>query len=185
MHNIFTCSSKQNIWRWLLLVVCLATIWYFSNQTFKQQDLRPKIREYTGLVHIVQAMPRIHFDYDGNHKPTDNRKDPVNFIHFWIRKGAHVIMYGILGLSLLLVLGRYIRTERTRYLAAGFGVTLVAGFDEFNQTFVGDRTGMFRDVLVDLAGFILFALAFYLAKRFIILRKTKPSAQGLVPASNT
>lgn len=148
--------------RWLPVLLWLAVIAYFSNQPFAEQDLRPEISQHKWLIGKVYEIPPVRFSYDG--QPVDSRGDPAGFIQFWVRKGAHVLAYGVLGLLLVAALG-----------AAGFGgagmwlltaavLVVVAALDEQHQLGVPGRTGRVLDVLVDLAGFGLVAFLAWLAK---------------------
>ncbi len=154
-------------WRLLLVGACLLAIAYFSGQPFAEQDLRPEIRQHTGVVEKVRELPPVRFSYGG--QPVDNRRAPADFVQFWLRKGAHVLLYGALGMALAGALGGTGFGGRRRWMLAGVIVVLVATLDEWRQTFVPGRTGRAVDVLVDLAGFVLLAflsrLAMWVKKR--------------------
>ncbi len=90
------------------------------------------------------------FSYYG--QPVDNRHDPVDFIQFWLRKGAHVMVYGALGLALVAALGGMWVSGTWRWVLALLALALVGVLDEWHQTSVPGRTGRAVDVLVDLAG---------------------------------
>lgn len=149
----------QNHWvRWLLVLLCFSVIAYFSGQPFAEQDLRPEIRRHPGVVEKVRELPPVRFSYSG--QPVDNRRAPADFVQFWLRKGAHVVIYGALGLLLAAALGGM---GKKRWFLAGMILILVAALDEWRQTFVPGRTGRVVDVLVDLAGFVLLAFLSRLA----------------------
>ncbi|WP_165613302.1 VanZ family protein [Desulfofundulus thermosubterraneus] len=148
-------AYRKRWWRWLLVGACLLVIAYFSSQPFAEQDLRPEIRPYAGLVERVRELPPVSFSYSG--QPVDSRRAPADFIQFWLRKGAHVVIYGALGLSLAAALGGTGSGGRRHWMLAGVIVVLVAALDEWHQTFVPGRTGRALDVLVDLAGFVVLA----------------------------
>jgi len=176
MHKDRTAKRTNNFWRLLLVLACLAAIGYFSNQPFYEQDLRPKIKRHERVVERVQKLPPMQFSYDN--KTVDNRNKPVDFIHFWIRKGAHVLVYGMLGLALVATLGSMGVGGVRRWIYAGLLLAMVAILDEWNQTTVPDRTGRAVDVFVDLLGFILFgfiAWMFAQARKFLVWPGKKPS----------
>jgi VanZ family protein len=91
-----------------------------------------------------------------------------NAIHILIRKTGHFIGYGLFSLvcfrSFWIALGSV--TSRMQRLVRANGLALattflVAGADEFHQSFVPNRTGLFSDVLLDTCGgaalcFVLF-----------------------------
>lgn len=74
--------------------------------------------------------------------------------HIIIRKSGHFIGYGLMGLAWF----RAWRMTKPRAtliqdaLLALAGTALVAGADEFHQTFLPNRTGTFHDVLLDCVG---------------------------------
>jgi VanZ family protein len=151
-------AYRKRWWRWLLVGTCLLAIAYFSSQPFAEQDLRPEIRRHAGLVERVRELPPVSFSYSG--QMVDSRRAPADFIQFWLRKGAHVVIYGALGLSLAAAL---YGLNRKRWFLAGVILVLVAALDEWHQTFVPGRTGRAVDVLVDLAGYAV--LAFFFSKK--------------------
>ncbi len=89
---------------------------------------------------------------------------PAQFgaIHFLIRKGSHLIEYGVLGALLF----RAFRAERggwnTRWAMAAVAVAAaVGGLDEWHQLFVPSRTASVGDVLFDAASAALAQMLFF------------------------
>lgn len=79
------------------------------------------------------------------------------FLHFLIRKGAHVTEYGILALLALHTLRLHF--SRTRFPAIAIALALVlttAFIDETHQMQHISRTGTYRDSLLDLSGGVAF-----------------------------
>ena len=100
-------------------------------------------------------------------------KKRVDQIVFEVRKGAHVTEFAILALLLWRARNRPARPNfqpwkwsETRLV--WLLVVLYAATDELHQTFVPDREGMVRDVLIDSAGA---ALGLILVWRFYRRRK--------------
>ncbi len=73
----------------------------------------------------------MRFSYDG--QVVNSRLDPADFIQFWLRKGAHIFIYGLLGLALANALKAKGLEGFRRWLTAGALVLVVAAFDEWNQ----------------------------------------------------
>jgi len=81
--------------RRLVEVELLREIAYFSNQPFSKQDLAPVLQRYPRLVQAVMALPEVQFRYAGT--VFSNRRDPVRFLQFVLRKAAHLFLYGMYG----------------------------------------------------------------------------------------
>ncbi len=139
----------------LIVLVCLAAVMHFSSQPFAEQDLRPELERHGRLMQVIRKLPPVHLSYDG--QVVDSRQDPAGFIQFWLRKGAHIVLYGVLGLALSGALGMARPKGVRRWLVAGMLVALAASLDEWHQLSVPGRTGRAADVLLDLAGFLFLA----------------------------
>jgi VanZ family protein len=77
--------------------------------------------------------------------------ETIENIHFFIRKGAHLFTYALLGYLTL----RATSLSASRLPAAGLALVfagLVSGADELHQANVATRTGSPQDVALDLAG---------------------------------
>ena len=92
-------------------------------------------------------------------------------LQLFVRKGAHVTEYMILGVLLSVTLAAY-GLRRVFSLALGTGV-LYAALDEYHQRFVPGRSGEIRDVLVDAFGLLLGLALARGAGRFIQMIKEK------------
>jgi VanZ family protein len=84
----------------------------------------------------------------------DIGEESLAFVHFIIRKLAHLTEYAILA---LLAARAFISSSRQTFrhrwfLLAGLLVTLYALSDEFHQRFVPSRTGTIVDSFIDIAG---------------------------------
>jgi VanZ family protein len=82
-------------------------------------------------------------------------------LHMLIRKSGHFVGYGLVCFAFLrawlLTLGRGANLSAGRWRAQSVGYALaatflVAGSDEWHQTFLPGRTGQFSDVLLDTVG---------------------------------
>jgi VanZ family protein len=85
-------------------------------------------------------------------------------IHHYIRKSGHFLGYGLVGLAWLRAWRRVLE-EHSFLFCAGLSMVctfLVAGSDEWHQTFLPNRTGQFRDVLLDCFGALILITFDYL-----------------------
>ncbi len=87
-----------------------------------------------------------------------------DFVHHLIRKSGHFLGYGTLGL--LWLRAWRMTLPDTQFLSqtglALLGTALVAGWDEWHQTFLPNRTGSPYDVLLDCCGATAAYLLVYL-----------------------
>lgn len=90
--------------------------------------------------------------------------DALQLLSFLVRKCAHMGVFFILTGLLLFALWRLGASPRARaWLSLGL-CALLAGLDEFHQTFVPGRDGKLPDVLIDLGGGVCFLLLWLLAR---------------------
>lgn len=85
-------------------------------------------------------------------------------VHFLIRKLAHMFIYFVLSISVMITLFTFPLKLSTRSLFSILICFLYACSDEFHQIFVSGRGAAFSDVLVDTTGAIfgiIFALILY------------------------
>ncbi len=151
----------SRLWNWIFVIICLAGIAYFSQQQYSQQDISPFIEQNERLVSMVKELPVIEiFYYNDPALVINSHQDTVGFIHFVFRKLAHLTIYGLFGLSLLLVVRPVIKNPLARWMIVGILVLLVAGLDETNQFYSNSRTGCKEDILLDFSGYVLFSLIY-------------------------
>ena len=88
-------------------------------------------------------------------------------IHHYIRKSGHFLGYGAIGLARLRAWWMTLSHSRFLYdaLLALFGTALIASVDEFNQTFLPNRSGSPWDVLLDCCGAITLQSLVYIFMR--------------------
>ena len=145
--------EKKSIWRtlarWLPAAGWYAIIWHLSAQTGTQsQALSDSVLEAFGydIQNSLMSLSAL--------------------LSFLVRKGAHMgAFFGLTGL-LVFALWPLVKRPALRGTSALALCALLAGLDEFHQTFVPGRTGAPRDVLIDLLGGACFLLLWALV-RFI------------------
>lgn len=81
----------------------------------------------------------------------------IGYLHFLIRKGAHLTEYAILAVLLARAVER---SEESRARWKNVAIALIiavvyASGDEFHQTFVPSRTASVHDVLIDSCGALI------------------------------
>ncbi len=99
-------------------------------------------------------------------------------IHIYIRKGAHVVEYGVLALLTLSALHASVRATALRLvLLALVWVLAIAMCDEARQALSTTRTGSAWDVALDVSGGIL-ALTLAIAYTRAMHSRRTPQAPG-------
>ncbi len=160
------------IMRWILVLMCISMIFRFSNQPLSDQDLRPTIEKHPEIIKIVQKMPQIAFYY--HDRLVESHEDTVSFIHFMLRKLAHLVLYGTLGLLILYGFNGTGKIKPTYWILTGFLVFAIACADEINQFNNPARTGCKEDIILDFTGFLIFSLL----AMFIYYIKTRYQNRG-------
>lgn len=93
-----------------------------------------------------------------------------NLIHHYIRKTGHFVGYGLIGLAWLhawwMTFMRW-RFFHCSWMALIF-TALMASADELHQSFEPNRTGMFRDVVLDCCGALALQLLAWVALRLLL-----------------
>jgi len=108
-----------------------------------------------------------------------------HLIHTCIRKSGHFLGFGLVGLAWLRAWRMSIPNSRfvTDAGLALMGTVLVASGDEFHQTFLPNRTGSVRDVMIDCAGAIVLQVLVYLYLRAFKPRKLAHELPSIAAAS--
>lgn len=92
----------------------------------------------------------------------------LDLLELLLRKGAHLLAFGILALLVRAALaGSVTRADRSQVNSWAFALTLLyASIDEIHQSFVPGRAGRVADVLIDGVGALLaLGLAARLSRR--------------------
>jgi VanZ family protein len=150
----------------------MAVIFYFSSRPGPVSDVDSMV---IGRIISEVVVP--------DFKEMD-AKEQIRFvsnINHSVRKTAHFTEYAILAALLIGALDTEDKKKRRVLLEAVAIAALYAASDEFHQTFVPGRMGMFRDVLIDTAGAICGATLVTVIMRFSIrdtVAAEKPALHG-------
>ncbi|HUP47880.1 MAG TPA: VanZ family protein [Thermoanaerobaculia bacterium] len=99
----------------------------------------------------------------------DLRPDALFYIHYTLRKGAHVVAYAILGaLNLRAIRGGRPGRRPICVVAAVLLATAVAAIDELHQATSATRTGSLADIGFDFCGAVLGVM---------LIRKSRPDPE--------
>lgn len=151
-------TRKEKLLAFLPAVGWYAVICAFSAQTGEESG------------HLSSSIVRGSFGLLGElGELLEGDWDAFLLLSFLVRKAAHMGVYFIL--TGLLLYGFWkIGTNLKPGMAAVGLCALLAGLDEFHQTFVPGRDGKLSDVLIDLSGGVCFLL-FWLVLSAVLRRK--------------
>ena len=140
--------TKKSLWRFLPPAAWYGVIWFFSSQTgTESQEVSDGVLGLFGydIQNSLMALSAL--------------------LSFLVRKAAHMGVFFVLTGLLVFALWRLVKNPALRGGAALCLCALLAGLDEFHQTFVPGRSGTPRDVLVDVLGGACFLLFWFLADK--------------------
>lgn len=137
-----------------LLAFIPALLWYGVIWRFSAQTATQSGGVSGGLLHtLLQLISPAYTE-----AVEEIQVVSVGILSFFIRKAAHISLYFVLTALLLLALSQVADRTALRRGAALALCALLAGLDEYHQTFVPGRSGELRDVCIDTAGGGLFLL---------------------------
>jgi VanZ family protein len=152
-------SPRKRLWywasAWIPVVICILVIAGESTPYFGAD------RTTGPLQHFFEFLFQRHFT------------EPQWWaIHIMIRKCGHFLGYGILSAAWFRAFwmtwpatGHIARRIATSHALALLGTLLIAASDEYHQLFLPNRTGSFRDVMVDCSGAFLVQALIWIGMR--------------------
>ena len=152
---------KKQIISWLLVVIWMSTIYYFSNMNSIHSNNISK----SAIEKTIEITDK---NMDSNVKMRQ-----VNTYNLPVRKITHFIMYFILSLLIMNALHYLSINNKIMILLCLLWGFFYACGDEYHQTFILGRTGQIRDVLIDFLGIVIGCLIYTIGYRVIELKKTR------------
>ncbi|AQY51788.1 VanZ family protein [Listeria weihenstephanensis FSL R9-0317] len=153
-----------------LALVIIVTLFISSSQTYEQQSLVSNLDKILANKPFEKQLSAISFHYAGS-EISIAAKGYSSFVEFFIRKGAHFFSYAVLGFSLFVGLGAWLK-KSWLILTLSAGIPLAyAALDEFHQMLTGGRTPLVQDVMLDFTGALFGILIGY-----VIIKRVNKSA---------
>ena len=147
----------KKIISWILVLIWMGIIFYFSSFNGEESTEQSRGFIYNTLGNIVEFFNK---DITSEEKEILICKyDPI------VRKLAHMFVYFILSILVCVSLNNYNLDIRKIILYSFLICFLYACSDEIHQTYVGDRSGKFLDVIIDGIGFSLGNMIIYLKNK--------------------
>ncbi|ATP39568.1 hypothetical protein CSE16_05605 [Solibacillus sp. R5-41] len=158
----------------ILTIAALIIVIYASNMTYQQQTIVPELRTLLKDKPLEGALSSLEIPYWGTIISIESR-GYFYFIEFLIRKATHFIGYGMLTVIFYFL---FLKLRwRLPSILAFVTIFIIACLDEYRQSQIPGRTGIFDDVLIDAAGAIFFLL---LVKSIVSIKRviTKKAAHS-------
>lgn len=150
----------KKIWIVLALFIIL---FISSSQTYEQQSLIPMLEKYFPSMPFYSLFSTLEITYWGSVISIEERGYYL-FIEFFLRKGAHVAIFGLIALAIANML-----PKKMGWFALP-ATAILAVLDELHQAVTGGRSPMAADVLLDISGAVI-ALSFLFLFRKIKARR--------------
>lgn len=151
--------------KWLVLLVFLVVLAISSSMTYEQQTIIPALEDVLASKPFEKQLSVLKIPYWDTVVSIEER-GYFKFVEFLIRKLTHFVGFGCIALGIYFAWGK----RRNPAVVAIFGTALIAGIDEFRQSFTPGRIMNGQDVLVDTAGAIVFVGVVVLVKK---IQRTK------------
>ncbi|WP_139892102.1 VanZ family protein [Bacillus sp. D386] len=159
-------ARKKIIYRLILLLLVVGVVFYSSSQPYTEQNIQPLLSENLKLPDsIVALLSKISFTYAGVEISVEALGLP-GFIEFFIRKGAHFSVYFVMAFILASIVRVWVqRAVKVTAITLGI-VFLYACSDEWHQSFTGDRTPLFHDVMIDTVGGLTGIVLYFVWRKY-------------------
>ena len=153
-------STRRIAWAWLWVVLCVGVIWGFSGEGFSA----------SGTSRIVTPLLRWVWP--------DISHEALWKAHVFVRKGAHLTEYAVLGLLAGRALWITLDVSPLRVAVLTLLLVLaVSGVDEARQSVLPTRTGSFADVALDFVGGALGVILIVVLHRWLGVGAPVPGAR--------
>ena len=114
--------------------------------------MRSDIEQYINVEFVKEHFSWVSIDYGGGTPVSIANKGVGGFIEFFLRKGAHFMVFFILGSLIYYAFHRSGHSRKRCFIYALLFVAGYAIFDEIHQWYTGDRTPLWQDSLLDTCG---------------------------------
>lgn len=131
----------------LTLWIC-AIVWMYVIYMFSSFDGGQSANMSEGVTMTV-----VNIIYDDFEAYDEERQlEIINEVHFYVRKTAHFLEYGLLAVIYNTLMFVYDKPKKKQFLWATLCAGLYACTDEFHQGFVTGRGPSWIDVCIDTSG---------------------------------
>jgi VanZ family protein len=153
---------KIKYFSWLPAALIMVAIFLFSARPADSSN-ESSMAIVTQIMNLYQDITKVPYE-------PEEKIQVEEILNHLVRKSAHFCEYAILAVSIAFHLFVLRRRGMPLFLLPVFTVFLYAALDEFHQTFVPGRSGLFQDVLLDTAGGTIGSLIFSLIVLYLLGR---------------
>lgn len=152
----------------LIFLALFIVLFISSSQTYEQQSLIPVLEKYFPSMPFYSVLSTLEITYWGSVISIEERGYYL-FIEFFLRKGAHVAIFGLIALAIANMV-----PKKVWWLALP-ATAMIAVLDEWHQALTGGRSPMATDVLLDTSGAVIALSCLYLLRKIKARRKEQHS----------
>lgn len=138
---------RQFFWRGLPPLVWVGLIYLASSMSYQQQDLRPTLGEWN-LEWVRSLFSWVSFTYSESIISIETRGTAA-FVEFFIRKGAHVFVFLVLGFFIFRLIKVFNLHLFIQVISSIMFIVIFASIDEYRHFNNPGRTGLIEDVILD------------------------------------
>ena len=154
---------------WLLVILWMLVIFTFSHMNGDDSNSKSKGTINKVIETVVDTSDKLGIT---DKQPTEEKKEEVVIdLNGPLRKCMHMTVYLILALLVVNALNVSNVKLKRAYLLAFIICFIYACTDELHQTFIADRSGEFKDVLIDSFGSLIGILFYYLTLKTKVIKK--------------
>lgn len=147
----------------IVALLAMAFVFYSSSMPYQDQSLTSRIQDLAPKQPFAEFLSRIQFTYAGKVISIPSL-GYAQFIEFFLRKGAHFLIYCFIGYHWTRGLKVHLKKSGWAFGLAVFITVMYAATDEFHQGLTPNRTPLVQDVILDSLGGIFGACCAYLKR---------------------
>ncbi|WP_173915582.1 VanZ family protein [Halobacillus sp. Marseille-Q1614] len=150
---------------WIPAFLWMGIIFYSSSTPYEAQNVQPLLQRWLDLAWLTPYISEISFTYNGQIVSAATH-GTEGFVEFFIRKGAHVVVFFTLALLFYWAIVRTWNFSVQISLLSAWLLTVVYAItDELHQRLTPNRTPYFGDVVLDSTGAIAAVLFIFFLRR--------------------
>lgn len=166
-------KDKKRLIYFIFTIMMMIIIFVFSSQSSEKSNSLSYTISYK-IYQKIENKVQTNIELEENKNNDNTNKNNNNFpiknrifrkINVIIRKTAHIFLYLLLGIFMLLYINTYKISFKKAIMITILFCFTYACLDEFNQYLRGTRTALFMESLIDTFGCMLGCLLIGLVKK--------------------